>query len=523
MSVPLRSTFTAAFISVFGVIGLYAQSAASKPAPVIGKSLRYCNPLSIEASSRDGSPQGVGLGDVSVVREGDSYYMFNTGGGAWVSQDFLNWKYKPVTGVRVPVAPHVFKYNGLFYMSGNDSPLYRAKDILGPYEVAGPWLDEKGEPWHGVANGHAWTGAFDVDIFVDDDNTPYLYYSNRSTTGIYGVPLDPKNLNHFAAAPKFLFAFEKKYLWERWGEANEYSRVAWIEGPWLFKRNGTYYLEYSASGTQWLSYATGVYASKSPLGPFTYSPTNPVLRKITGVVTGPGHGSVVKGPDGNWWQFYTIVLPNPPGGRRLGMDPVGFDENGNMYVHGPSDTPQWAPGVVADPAHNSDSESIPLTINKMRIMHGKSSFSSERPGHEVAYATDEVNGTWWEPAESDAQPSITVDMGSITEDDPVQLFTVDSMRIEFVARGGFRRPGQRPAETWTGGPAHQYKIEVSTDGKEYTTILDKTKNDVIKYTEFEELPPTRCRYARLTMTNWPRTANSPLGIMEFTVFGKPVD
>ena len=43
---------------------------AQAPGPVVGRSVRYCNPLPIEASSRDGSPQGVGLGDVTVVREG---------------------------------------------------------------------------------------------------------------------------------------------------------------------------------------------------------------------------------------------------------------------------------------------------------------------------------------------------------------------------------------------------------------------------------------------------------------------
>jgi hypothetical protein len=62
----------------------------------------------------------------------------------------------------------------------------------------------------------------------------------------------------------------------------------------MFKTNGTYYLEYSGSVTQWLSCATGVYTSKSPLGPFQYSPANPILRKTSGVVTGTGHGSVVK-------------------------------------------------------------------------------------------------------------------------------------------------------------------------------------------------------------------------------------
>ena len=522
MSPSCRCT-AAAITFLLSAPFLDAQPAPRTPGPVIGKSLRYCNPLPLEASSQDGSPQGISLGDVTVVREADSYYMFNTGGGAWVSQDFVTWKYKPVQGARVPVAPHVAKYRGAFYMSGNNSPLYRAPAILGPYELAGPWKDEKGEPWKGVSNGKPWTGAFDVDIFIDDDGKPYLYFPGRSTDGIYVVPLDPNDLTRFAAAPRHLISFDPSHRWEHWGEANEYSNVAWIEGPWVIKRNGTYYLEYSASGTQWLSYATGVYTSKSPLGPFRYSAGNPILRKTTGVVTGTGHGSVVKGPDGNWWQFYTIVLPNPPGGRRLGMDPVGFDKYGNLFVRGPSETPQWAPGVVADPARDGDSGSLPLTIGKMRAMNQRGAFSSQRPGHDAAYATDNGNGTWWEPAEDDAQPSITVDLGSLTEFDPVQEFLVDSMRIEFVARGGSGGPSRSAAQPVSGPKAHQYKIEASLDGKTFTTILDKTGNNVTKYTEFEELLQTRCRFVRLTMTGWPRVGNSPLGIMEFTVFGKPLE
>lgn len=59
------------------------QIALAKPgAPVIGRSLRYCNPLPLEASSKDGSPRSISLGDVTVVLEGNQYYMFCTGGGA---------------------------------------------------------------------------------------------------------------------------------------------------------------------------------------------------------------------------------------------------------------------------------------------------------------------------------------------------------------------------------------------------------------------------------------------------------
>jgi xylan 1,4-beta-xylosidase len=502
-----------------------ASTSAQGARPVVGKSLRYCNPLPIETSSRDGSPQGVNLGDVTVVREAGKYYLFGTGGGGWVSDDLVNWRYRGVemrTG-RVPVAPHVAKYRGQFYMSGNDAPLYRAPSILGPYEVLGEWTDLSGKPFAGTGNGRPWNGAFDVDIFVDDDGKPYLYYPPRSTEGIDVVPLDPEHLNRFAGPPRRLFRFDSAHVWERYGEMNEYPDVSWIEGPWMFKRRGTYYLQYSASGTQWLSYATGVYTSQSPTGPFTYAPGNPILRKTTGVVTGTAHGSVVEGPDGRLWQFYTIVMSNPPGGRRIGMDPIGFDARGNMFVSGPSETPRWGPGVVADPARQGDSGSLPLTIHKLRAMNAKSAFSSQRPGRDAAYAVDNSTGTWWEPAEDDPQPSLTVDLGPATEFDPVQVFTVDSSRILFSAPRAVGRPGTAaPPPPPGGATAHRYKIEVSTDGKTFTTVLDRAQNTVTTYVAFDELPPTACRFVRLTMTDWPRSAAAPLGIVEFTVFGKPV-
>lgn len=515
--------------ALLALLASCGQNSAAKrdvPAPVAGESLRYCNPLSIVASSRDGSAMGVSLGDVTVVPEGGKYYMFCTGGGGWVSEDLVHWKYEGVEmrEGRVPVAPHVAKYNGAFYMSGNSAPLYKAPDILGPYEKAGDWTDASGNPWKGESNGHAWNGAFDVDIFIDEDNKPYLYFPGRSTDGIYVVALDPENLSRFASEPVHLFGFDSSHVWERYGDANEYPDVSWIEGPWMMKHNGTYYLQYSASGTQWLTYAAGMYTSKSPTGPFVYSPVNPILRKTTGIVTGPAHGCIVEGPGGNLWQFYTIVLANPPGGRRLGMDPVGFDGDGNLFVKGPSETPQWAPGVAPDPSEGNDSGSVPLTINKMRAMNAKSGFSSQRPGHDAAYAIDNSAGTWWEPAEEDAEPSITIDLSPATEFDPVQMFTVDSSRIMFSTGGGFRFGGGRSSQQEPGAVvAFQYRIEASDDGESYRTILDKTGNRVTKYVEFDELPLTTCRFIRLTVTGWPKTGNNPLGIVEFTAFGRAAE
>jgi hypothetical protein len=494
-------------------VALCAALSTSAPAaePVLGRSPRYCNPLPM--------PSGGGTfasGDVTVIRDNGTYYMYCTGGGTWISSDLVNWTLQRVANV--PVAPHVVKYNGAFYMCGNDGPLFKADNPLGPFTKVGDWQNTPD-----VAGG--WNGAFDMDIFIDDDNTPYLYYPGRGVSGIYVVRLDPDDLTRFAGPPRHLFGFNKDHIWERYGDMNEYTDVSWIEGPWLQKYSGTYYLHYSASGTQWKTYADGYYTAKGPLGPFTYAPNNPLLRKTEGLVTGTAHGSIVEGPDGHLWRFYTIVLGNPPGGRRIGMDPVEVDKDGNMSVR-ITDTPQWAPGVVADPARDRDSGSIPVSINKVRAMNAESRFSSEQPGRDAAYAVDNSSGTWWEPAPNDTQPMLTLDLGPATRFDVVQLFTIDSVRLMFT---GGRRFGRRPrtstpaaassASTLPTTDAHQYKIDISTDGQTFTTVLDQSANAVSRNTIFEEIPPTRCRFVRLTMINWPRA--TPLGVIELTVFGKP--
>lgn len=483
--------------------GLLVHSVLSAQVPVIGKSSRYCNPLPMEIGQG-----GNASGDVTVIHENGKYYMFCTGGGAWISDDMLNWSFQRVANV--PVAPDVVKYNGSFYMCGNDGPLFKADNPLGPYTSLGPW---KNTP--DVAGG--WNGAFDMEIFIDDDNKPYLYYSGRGVSGIYAVPLDPVDLTQFAGPVKHLIGFNSNNIWERYGEMNEYPDVAWIEGPWMYKYKGTYYLEYSASGTQWKTYAGGYYTSKSPMGPFRYAPNNPLLRKTEGLVTGTAHGSIVEGPDGNLWQFYTIVLSNPPGGRRIGMDRIVFDKKGNMSVK-ITDTPQWAPGVVTDP-RKGDSGSLPLTINKMRAMNALSGFSSETPGREAAYAVDNSSGTWWEPSPADSLPSLTVELSPATRFDVVQLFTIDGLRLMFTGgRRGFTRPAAGTPATQPAPDIFQYKLEISMDGKNFTSALDQTKNNIARNTIFNEIPPVECRFVRLTITNWPKTY--PLGVIEFTVFGR---
>jgi xylan 1,4-beta-xylosidase len=290
----------------------------------------------------------------------------------------------------------------------------------------------------------------------------------------------------------------------------------------MTKRNSRYYLQYSAPGTEWKTYAVGVYTAKSPLGPFTYAPRNPILVHHNGLINGTGHHTVVEGPDGNLWAVYTVLYRNwGVFDRRIGLDPVGFDEDGNMFVAGPTETPRWGPGAASKPSIDNDSGSLGVSINRYTW-----SASSAMPGHDPTYAFDNNVRTWWQPAAADVQPWLLLDLGCRNPTDPNQEFVVDSSRLLFDAA-----PPERASLTVDGHAnwfpnapratpvAYKYKLEVSSDNKNFTVVADKTNNAAVNNVEFDEFPPIQCRYIRLTVTG--RPANQGTAVLEFTVFGKP--
>jgi len=473
--------------------------------------LRYINPLSIEDTRS--------VADPMVLRFNGKYYLFLSGGIGWVSDDLVHWKHQPATlppGRRV-AAPHAFAYKDYLYLTGNDTGLFRAREPQGPWEYIGDFKDEKGNK----------ALLFDVMVFVDDDSRVYVYYSGRHTSGIYGAELDPKDLTHFAGAPRKFWGFNSEHVWERYGDNNEGTELSWIEAPWMTKKNGTYYLQYSAVGTEWKTYAVGVYTSKHPMGPFTYAPRNPILVHHNGLINGTGHHCVIEAPDGSLWALYTLLYRNwSTFDRRIGMDPIGFDAKGNMFIKGPSETPQWAPGVKAKASLGNDSASIPVSIDRYTW-----AVSSARPGRDAQYAFDNNVRTWWEPAEADAQPWLMLDLGcrnsTGTNQDPNQEFIIDSSRILFdsvphpgpgdLAVDGhstwFRSDGRGP-----GPVAFHYKLETSLDNKTYRTVVDKSGNTAANNVEFDEFAPVQCRYVRLTITG--TAEKRQWGVLEFTVFGK---
>ena len=131
--------------------------------------------------------------------------------------------------------------------------------------------------------------------------------------------------------------------------------MAWIEGPWVTKHDGVYHLQYSGCGTEWDSYAIGVYQSSSPTGPFAYVESSPILRHSGGLIRGTGHHAMARDKSGKLWMLYHVLFGNTDKfDRRLALDPVGFDERGRMFVGGPSERAALAPGVASEPARSND-------------------------------------------------------------------------------------------------------------------------------------------------------------------------
>lgn len=294
------------------------------------------------------------------------------------------------------------------------------------------------------------------------------------------------------------FAYDPTHVWERTGEFNENAEKSFIEGAWMTKHQGRYYLQYSAPGTEWKCYAVGCYTSDLPAGPWTYQQRNPVLIAPRGsFVNGCGHHSIVEGPNGGLWCFYTtLVRIEHAFERRIGMDPAGFDAEGNFFVAGPTDTPQLAPGVATDPLSKNGAGLQPVSVNLFAVA------SSHLTGHEPSQAIDNEIRTWWEAAPDDREPWLEIDLG--------REWSLSASRILFADRGLSYSKEIVP------GP-YRYIIKVSHDRHSWDSLWDKRSNEIEQHIVYDSWPTQRGRWVRLRITGAP--PGMRIGVWEWTVFG----
>jgi hypothetical protein len=263
------------------------------------------------------------------------------------------------------------------------------------------------------------------------------------------------------------------------------------------KVNGTYYLTYAAPGTEWRTYGMGACRATAPLGPFTRQRRNPFCSRTEGLIQGPGHGCVVRGPGETRWAFYTCrVCYEHMFERRIGVDPCGIDANGDLFVQ-VSEFPQWAPGVLARPELDNAAGLLPMNHRRRAVA------SSAAPGRPGFYAVDNCMHTWWEPAENDAAPTLEQDL---TID-----AAVSAVRVVWRDIGLDYATGRLP------GP-FRWKLETAPADGAWTTAIDATTNATDLLIDYRAFPERVARRIRLTITGWP--AGLRPGLTDLAVFGR---
>ena len=299
----------------------------------------YCNPLPIpDYPIGRNAPEGGlfwrELADPTVIYEDGVWYLYPSCGMVWWSEDFVTWRHRRMEPYDCGYAPTVVKHRGRFWLLAFGSNLFVSDSPLGPFEDVGPLRATDGSEFR----------AGDPMLFSDDDGRLYLYFG--CGWKISGVELDAADPTRLLADPATMFeADTANHPWERMGACNTDPNYSWVEGAWMFKRGGVYYLTYAAPGTQWPTYGMGAYKSRSPLGPWEYMRTSPFLSGRAGLVTGPGHGCLVRGPGDSVWAFYTCcVCHHHIFERRIGMDRLRFGADGDILPTTATETPQFAPG-----------------------------------------------------------------------------------------------------------------------------------------------------------------------------------
>ena len=315
----------------------------------------FCNPMNLPYKYNYQKPNMPGLGDakLAVYREAadpimeffkGKYYLFpSMTAGFFVSENLIDWEYHKLDKP-IPIfdyAPDVRAIGDYLYFCASKRSgicnFYRSKDPIN-------------EPFEEIKGTFAF---WDPNTFCDDDGRIYLYWGCSNITPIWGVELDPKTMKPIGEKQVMFNMDNKTRGYERNGmdhvsgktpegiaaateaifsdlmkmpEENRRNEGLvteddvrclargfagddpYIEGAYMTKYNGKYYLQYACPATQVNVYNDGVLVSDNPLGPFTYADNNPFSYKPGGFANGAGHGSTIAGSDGKYWHTASISI-----------------------------------------------------------------------------------------------------------------------------------------------------------------------------------------------------------------------
>ncbi|WP_297098550.1 family 43 glycosylhydrolase [uncultured Draconibacterium sp.] len=477
----------------------------------IDESVSYCNPLNLnyrfqvtEASYREGA-------DPTVVWFKDRYYLFaSMSGGYWHSKDLGKWSF--IETDEIPTedyAPTAIAIQDTMYFmassedfdfmtaTGKPNAIYKAADPLsGKWQIATDSID---------------FGVWDPAFFMDDNQRLYFYWGCHPGIPIKGIEMDyKKNFSSIGDQVDLLRANLKEKGWEVYGEVNEdVNAYSWLEGAWVNKHEGKYYLQYSSPGTQFNSYNDAVYVAENPLGPYKLQNHNPFSYKPSGFIGGAGHGSTFTDEYGNYWHASTMAISVKHNfERRIGIWPAFFDKDGVFYTYTAyGDFPHEIPDFKMNGPEDFQPKWMLLSYNKpVEVSSSLSEYPKEN-------AVNENVRTYWSADSGNADEWLMIDLEENS--------TVHALQVNFAEQNS----------TLLGRSDsiyQQYKIECSTDKQDWKLLVDKTRSKEDAPHDFIEFSAeTKTRYIRIT--NY-RVPDGNFAISGFRVFGfgkgnkpKPVD
>jgi hypothetical protein len=463
----------------------------------------YCNPLNLSYAyeRRDGNEAQEAYrstADPTLVNFKGVYYLFSTNqSGYWWSDDLLKWIYiynplPPNESGDDMCAPAAWSKGDtlmLINSTWENVPLYYSTDPKKGFsrKLADPFPQ----------------AGWDPALFVDDDGRMYFYWGSGNdpkVNYIKGVEIDPKNgYKNKGAVKDLFFIYPDEHGWERFGENNTDTITRpYVEGSWMIKYNGKYYLQYAAPGTEWNVYADGVYVSDQPLGPFKFQAYSPFSFKPGGFIRGAGHGSTMKDNYGNYWHIATMQISvKNKFERRLGLFPAGFDNDGQLYCNTAfGDYPQRILPGKADHLKGLFTGWMLLSYNKIATA------SSSDTGHPAKLAFDEDIKTYWAARTGNEGEFLQVDLGWIR--------TVNALQVNFADQHVNLYGKQLNIY-------QQYRVLESKDGISWQILLDKSRNLKDVPNDYTELPKAvKTRYLKVVNIHIP---GGNFAIGDFRVFG----
>jgi len=465
----------------------------------------YCNPINIDYGYTP-IPDFTNWGrhrataDPVIVNYKGDYYLFSTNQwGYWWSPDMLSWHFISRKFLRP-------------WNQGYDELCAPAVGIIGDTMIVFGstytrnftiWMstDPKANEWKPLVDSFD-IGGWDPDFFTDTDGRLYMYNGSSNRYPIYGVELNRKTMQPIGTRKEMYLLEPERYGWQRFGEHMDNTFLdPFIEGAWMTKHNGKYYLQYGAPGTEFSGYADGVVVGENPLGPFIPQ-SDPVSYRPGGFARGAGHGSTFLDNWNNYWHISTITIAVKNSfERRLGIWPAGFDKDGVMYMNAAfGDYPHFLPSERTKQQNTPGGKG---TFTGWMLLNYKKPVlvSSSLGGHPANDAVDEDIKTYWSASTGNKREWIQSDLGNISTVHAIQINYADQ-DAEFLGKQS--------------GIYYQYKLYYSADGQKWTALVDKSDNRIDIPHEYVELPtPVQARYIRLENIHMPTGKFAVSGLRVF--------